>query len=190
MITTVEGGMVFTDDQTLNRRMRMIRSQGEDPARKYHHIELGHNFRMTELHAAIGLAQLAKLDALLQERRQMARGYDALFSGTALPISSNLAEAGNSYFLYSLGVDHRDEAMVRLKQRGIETRACYPIPLYCQPIFKSARKYSCPITRQTCDRILNPPMFHGLTQHQQQRVAIEIRNVLRELASPSLRKAV
>jgi len=128
-ITTVEGGMVFTDDPKLNRRLRTIRSQGEDPHRKYYHIELGHNFRMTELQAAIGLAQLTKLDALLEERQQLATEYQRLFAHTGLQSPPGLPFAGNSYFLYSLLVPHRDDVMKKLKQRGIDTRACYTLPL-------------------------------------------------------------
>jgi perosamine synthetase len=84
-ITTVEGGMVFTDDPNLNRRLRMLRSQGEDPDQKYYHAELGHNFRMTELQAAIGLAQVKKLDDLLEDRQQLAAEYRRLFADSDSP---------------------------------------------------------------------------------------------------------
>jgi dTDP-4-amino-4,6-dideoxygalactose transaminase len=189
-ITTIEGGMVFTDDKKLDRRLRMIRSQGEDPGRKYYHIELGHNFRMTELQAAIGLAQLTKLDALLAERKQLANEYRKLFATTGLKSPPGLSASDNSYFLYSLLVPNRDEVMKRLKLRGIDTRACYPLPLYDQPIFRSLNRPSCPVTETACAGILNPPMFHGLTKSDQERVATELVNVLAELESAPMRKAV
>ncbi len=189
-ITTIEGGMVFTDDPKLNRRLRMIRSQGEDPARKYHHIELGHNFRMTELQAAIGLAQLTKLDALLQERQKLANQYHDLFAAAGLESPEGLNQKGNSYFLYSLLIPHRDAVIKRLKQVGIDTRACYPLPLYDQPIFRSQHRPHCPVTETICASILNPPMFHGLSRDDQNRVASELKNVLAELNAPPLRKAV
>jgi dTDP-4-amino-4,6-dideoxygalactose transaminase len=189
-ITTVEGGMVFTDDPKLDRRLRMIRSQGEDPNRKYYHIELGHNFRMTELQAAIGLAQITKLDALLDERQKMAAEYRRLFGNTGLQSPPGLPSAGNSYFLFSLLVPHRDAVMNRLKQRGIDTRACYPLALYDQPIFRSQKRPNCPVTETACAGIFNPPMFHGLTKADQQRVADELMDVLAELDAPPLRKAV
>jgi perosamine synthetase len=190
MITTIEGGMVFTDDAKLDRRLRMIRSQGEDPSRKYHHIELGHNFRMTELQAAIGLAQLTKLDSLLEERRQIASEYARLFAQSGLKSPPGLPFAGNSYFLFSLLVPHRDQVMSRLKQQGIETRACYPLSLYDQPIFRTVNRPNCPVTETACSGILNPPMFHGLTRSDQQRVATELQNILAELDAPALRKAI
>src|SRR5439155_6280210 len=107
-MTTVEGGMVFTDDPALARRMRIIRSQGEDPQRKYYHIELGHNFRMTELQAAIGLAQVTKLDALLADRQTLAAQYRSEFAPLGLSSPVGLNNAGNSYFLFSLMVPNRD----------------------------------------------------------------------------------
>jgi perosamine synthetase len=189
-MTTVEGGMVFTDDESLARRMRIIRSQGEDPQHKYHHVELGHNFRMTEIHAAIGLAQLGKLDALLAHRQTLANQYRHEFAALGLSSPMGIPGGQNGYFLYSLLVPQRDRIMARLKQRGIDTRACYPLPLYAQPIFERYRKQDCPVTEETCARILNPPMFFGLTQMQQQRVAAELWGAMEELAPSELRKAV
>jgi perosamine synthetase len=188
-ITTVEGGMVFTDDEALARRMRIIRSQGEDPGRKYYHIELGHNFRMTELQAAIGLAQLTKLDALLADRQSLATEYRNLFAPMGLASPTGFPGSRNSYFLYSLLVPQRDEIAARLKSRGVDTRVCYPIPLYAQPIFRQFKTPRCPVAEQACSTILNPPMFYGLTQAQQQRVATELSSALTSLAPQTLRAA-
>ncbi len=189
-MTTVEGGMVFTDDESLARRMRIIRSQGEDPQQKYHHIELGHNFRMTELQAAIGLAQLGKLDALLADRQALAAQYKTEFAPLGLTTPIGLPNARNSYFLYSLLVPHRDQLVARLKQSGVDTRVCYPRPLYSQPIFKNQRNHYCPVTEEICATILNPPMFFGLTTTQQHRVATELRAALNDIAPSEVRKAV
>jgi perosamine synthetase len=183
-ITTVEGGMVFTDDPNLNRRLRMLRSQGEDPDQKYYHAELGHNFRMTELQAAIGLAQVKKLDDLLEDRQQLAAEYRRLFAESDSP-----AGLPGAHFLYSLMVPNRDAVMAAMKSRGIDMRACYPRPLYDQPIFRSTHRPSCPVTENVAQRIINPPMFHGLTKQQQLRVAVEMRNVIEGLTVKPLRKA-
>jgi dTDP-4-amino-4,6-dideoxygalactose transaminase len=189
-MTTVEGGMVFTDDQTLAKRMKIIRSQGEDPQRKYYHIELGHNFRMTELQAAIGLAQLGKLDALLADRQTLAANYQSEFASLGLSTPSGISGSHNSHFLYSLLVPNRDQIATQMKQRGVETRVCYPIPLYTQPIFKQYASQICPVTEETCSRILNPPMFFGLSSDQQRRVANELKSALQNLEPLQLRKAV
>jgi perosamine synthetase len=188
-MTTVEGGMVFTDDEALARRMRIIRSQGEDPHRKYHHIELGHNYRMTELQAAIGLAQLEKLDALLADRQSLAAEYQTLFARHGLTSPGGLPHASNSHFLYTLLVPQRDAVAARLKSRGIDTRVCYPMPLYRQPIFRHLRTPRCPITEETCATILNPPMFYGLTAAQQWRVANELAEAITTLCPRELRAA-
>jgi dTDP-4-amino-4,6-dideoxygalactose transaminase len=181
-ITTIEGGMIFTDDPALSRRMRIIRSQGEDPQRKYHHIELGHNFRMTELQAAIGLAQLGKLDALLADRQQLARQYQTELADLGLSTPSGVPGGHNGHFLFSLLLPDRDRVAQRLKTRGIETRVCYPLPLYDQPILKQYKTERCPVAETTCAAILNPPMFFGLTRMQQQRVAHALRDALDQSA--------
>lgn len=189
-MTTVEGGMVFTDDDTLARRMRLIRSQGEDPTRKYHHIELGHNFRMTEIQAAIGLSQLEKLDALLADRQSLAARYRSLFAPLGLPIPASLSGARNSYFLFSLLTPRRDEIADRLRKQGIDTRICYPKPIYAQPIFSHLKPIPCPVAEWACESILNPPMFFGLTLEQQMRVALELRVALKALPAAEARIAI
>lgn len=188
-MTTVEGGMVFTDDDALARRMRIIRSQGEDPDRKYHHIELGHNFRMTELHAAIGLAQLDKLDALLADRQALAARYRRLFAPLGLQMPAGVPGGKDSHFLFSLLVPERDAVADRLKARGVETRVCYPLPLYAQPIFAKYKSARCPVAERACKTILNPPMFFGLTPGQQERVAAELEAALSAVGTGSLRAA-
>ena len=191
-ITTIEGGMLFTDDEQIARRLRIMRSQGEDPQRKYYHVELGHNFRMTEMQAAIGLAQLRKLDDLLADRRMLAMRYAAEFANLGLETPQGLPYAHNSHFLYTLLVPERDAVAARLKQRGIETRSCYPLPLYRQPIFQHLIAEPCPVTERVAASILNPPMFYGLSAPQQKRVARELTAALEQLAprDQALREAV
>jgi perosamine synthetase len=181
-MTTIEGGMVLTDDEAISQRIRIIRSQGEDPHRKYHHIELGHNFRMTELQAAIGLAQMAKLDDLLESRCVLASRYRTEFSARGLEMPTSLPSAESGNFLFSLLMPQRDSVMARLKQRGIEMRACYPTPLYEQPIFTQYKTGICPVSEDICSKIINPPMFFGMTMGQQQRVVSEMLSAMQELS--------
>lgn len=191
-ITTVEGGMLFTDDAQIARRLRIMRSQGEDPDRKYFHVELGHNFRMTEMQAAIGLAQIRKLDDLLANRRQLAARYTTELAPLGMGNPPGIAGSHNSHFLYTLQVPQRDAVAARLKQRGIETRACYPLPLYDQPIFQHLRVDRCPVTERVAASILNPPMFLGLTAMQQKRIVLELRLAIESLAptDAGMREAV
>lgn len=189
-MTTIEGGMVFTDDDAMARKLRIIRSQGEDPSRKYHHIELGHNFRMTELAAAIGLAQLGKLDVMLAERQRSASLYRNEFTAAGFVSPPGLPNAHSGNFLFSLMAPCRDEVVARLKSRGIDSRCCYPTPLYAQPIFQSQKTEPCPITEDACAKILNPPLFYGITDIQQRRVVMETINAVADLAGERYRKAV
>jgi len=179
-MTTVEGGMVFTDDETLARRMRIIRSQGEDPRRKYYHVEVGHNFRMTELQAAIGLAQLGKLDAFLGDRQRLAARYRTELAGMGLRMPSQLPDGHNSHFLFTILIDNRDEVADRLRQSGVETRICYPIPLYAQPILRKYKTRHCPVAEEACSAVLNLPIFYGMTAAQQRHITDELRETLRE----------
>jgi perosamine synthetase len=179
-MTTIEGGMVFTDDETLARRMRIIRSQGEDPHRKYHHVELGHNFRMTEIQAAIGIAQLGKLDAFLADRQKTAAHYRAEFTSMGLRTPSQLPLGHDSHFLFTILIGNRDEVADRLKRCGVETRICYPIPLYAQPILWRYKTRRCPVAEEACATVLNLPMFFGMTAAQQHYVMDGLRNALRE----------
>ena len=188
-ITTVEGGMCFTDDADVARQMRLLRSHGEDPARKYHHVALGHNFRMTELQAAIGLAQLDKLDELLAGRQAFATRYAELLEGSGLATPPGLAAGHNSRFLFTVLVPQRDAVMAQLKRDGIETRACYPVPLYRQPIFAGTAAVDCPVAEMACGQILNPPMFHGLTAAQQGRVVAALTDAVEQLTTVRTRKA-
>jgi perosamine synthetase len=181
-MTTVEGGMVFTDDEKLARRMRIIRSQGEDPQRKYHHIELGHNFRMTELQAAIGLVQLGKLDDFLKSRAKLAERYRSAFEAAGISMPSAIGGGQSSHFLFSLLVEGRDRLAARLKERGIETRICYPIPLYDQPILQRFKQQRCPETERACANIVNLPMFFGMSDAQQRRIIDEVIEAAGELA--------
>lgn len=187
-MTTVEGGMLFTDDAQIARRLRIMRSQGEDPDRKYFHVELGHNFRMTELQAAIGLAQLGKLDAFLADRRAAAMRYTTDFAPLGLGNPPGLPYSHNSHFLYTILVPQRDKVAMRLRERGIETRSCYPLPLYDQPVFRHLKAQRCPVTEQVAATILNPPMFYGLTEQQQKRIASELSSILQDITP--LREAV
>ncbi|HEY8667003.1 MAG TPA: DegT/DnrJ/EryC1/StrS family aminotransferase, partial [Tepidisphaeraceae bacterium] len=191
-MTTIEGGMIFTDDAAIARRLRMLRSQGEDPGRKYYHIEIGHNFRMTEMQAAIGLMQLEKLDRLLAARQVLASRYHAHLAALGLPVPPGIPKSHNSYFLYALLVPQRDEIAARLKLQGIETRSCYPLPLYRQPVFEHLKHEICQVAEQACQSILNPPMFFGMTSEQQRRVARELAAAIEAIAPEhgELRKAV
>jgi perosamine synthetase len=170
-ITTVEGGMIFTQDDSIAAKLRMMRNQGEDPQRKYIHLLLGTNARMTDLQAAIGLRQLEKIEAILKKRNSVGNAYYAAFKGNKKIKLPQIREgARNAWFFAPILVENRDAVALELKNEGIDTRVAYPLPVYEQPFFKSYRNksqsYDCPNARWMTERVLDLPLFHGITGEQ------------------------
>jgi len=182
VLTTVEGGAIFTDDDALARRLRIVRNQGEDSERKYVHVELGYNARLTDLQAAIGLAQLRKREKILSRRAELARAYaEGLrdLDGVRLPRTRRGCfpdcprPAGccrSSWFFYPILVPERDRVAEALREEEIETRICYPMPVYEQPFYRArdrrAGGHDCPNAVAVTGRVINLPMFHQLTAAQ------------------------
>jgi len=180
LITTIEGGMLFTNSMDTCETLRRLRNQGEDASRKYHHVEVGMNARMTDLQAAIGLVQLEKLEEIVRVRRGLARKYNELFANCPNIELFPELDAGcqRGWFFYPVLVDGRDLVAQKLRDKGIDTRIAYPLPVYRQDAIgclDSARNAFCPNAEVLCSRVLNLPMFHGLNEDDQGRIADELR---------------
>ena len=197
-LTTIEGGMIFADDVETREQLRMMRNQGEAPQRKYHHAVLGYNARMSDLHAAVGLAQLRRLADILSRRRQIAEYYlELLTSVPGVRLEAGCGKNGgqgndgrgedceNGWFLFPVFVNHRDEIAARLAAAGVDTRVCYPMPVYRQ---ESIRNYlrsesvePCPVAEEITSSVLNLPMYHDLETHDIEFVvealAVAVRDV-------------
>jgi perosamine synthetase len=141
VITTGEGGMITTSDHQLYERMMLLRDHGMKKSKRYWHELAGFNYRMTNLQAAVGLAQLEQIDKFLSARRNVADQYTKCLSGVdgiTLPPEMNWAH--NIYWLYSILTDEaitgitRDEFIRLLGARGVETRPFF-YPLHNQPPF-------------------------------------------------------
>ena len=181
-MTTGEGGMLTTHDAGLADRVRLLREHGM--RRRYHHESLGYNFRMTDIHAAIGLAQLARLPALTERRRQIAARYDAELRGVAIP----RARAGvtHVYHQYTLRVPHRDEFAARLAELGVGTGIYYPIPVHRQEAFE-ALGYgggSFPVSERLSAEVLSIPVHPSLTDAEVDAVVAAVNQVAAEHAAP------
>jgi perosamine synthetase len=164
IITTGEGGMVTTADAELEARLRLYRGQGMDPQRRYWFPVVGYNYRMTNVAAAIGLAQLERVDHLLAARRQVASWYIECLSDAGddvvLPVEEPYAH--HVYWIYNVllqaGVD-RDEVMRRLDADGIETRPTF-FPMHVLPPYaEDPARF--PVADDTARRGVNLPT-HGL----------------------------
>lgn len=171
LMTTIEGGMIFTEDDAMAAHMRMMRNQGEDPERKYVHPVLGTNARMTDMQAAIGLRQLDKFDVILEKRRRIAERYYARFAGNPGIVMPKVRPGGlNSWFFAPILVENRDAVAKALKGAGVDTRVAYPMPAYEQPFYaryaEPGVRIHCPNAKWMTERVLNLPMFHEMTDAQ------------------------
>jgi len=140
-ITTGEGGMVVTDDPTLAGVMRSLRNQGRDTDGTWlRHVRLGYNYRLDELSAAIGVAQLERLDELRRGRARVARAYESVLGGrdwVTLPRAG--ADESVDWFVYVVRLDpeiDRDGLIGRLAEFGVSARP-YFAPLHLQPFYRA-----------------------------------------------------
>jgi perosamine synthetase len=152
IITTGEGGMVVTNDERLAKQLRLLRNLAFGQPRFLHEVP-GYNFRMTGMQAALGLAQLAKIDRLIEDRRRVARMYNAALAGIAeLQLPVELPWAKNVYWMYSVVLKparghRRDELLDFLRANGVDTRTMF-CPMNMQPFLKQQagyREIACPI---------------------------------------------
>lgn len=164
--------MVFTNKISLRDEILVRRNQGEAKGEKYKHVRLGTNARMNDLQAAIGLVQLRKLPRFLKERKMIAQRYDQLFASKKDRISvaaTKHKDSSNAYFFYPVLVENRDGmARALLEKYGIDTRIAYPMPVYEQKAYASGdlkfRKTKCPVAEEITSKILNLPIFPGMSE--------------------------
>ncbi len=164
-VTTVEGGAIQTNRDDVVERLRLVRSHGEGKE-KYVHVELGLNFRPTDLQSAIGIAQLAKADHYIALRDRIARRYmDRLSSHLTFQAVPDYATRPTWMILMVLAKDRteRDRLNTHLNSHGVDTRIPWP-PIHRQPYF-TARfpPVACPVADATFDRALSLPIGNALT---------------------------
>lgn len=186
-ITTGEGGMILTDDEHLAEKCRSLRNLCFQPARRFVHEELGWNFRMTNLQAALGVAQLERLDEFVDRKRIMGRIYNELFAkqkNIELP-PSKTEYSENIYWVYGIVLkDHvpfdAQEASRRLLELGVGTRPFF-WPMHEQPVFHKIglfKSESCPVSERIARRGFYIPSGLALTEEQMTKVAEAVNRVL------------
>lgn len=180
-MTTGEGGMVTTDDADLAERIRLLREHGMKV--RYHHDLVGYNFRMTDLGAAIGLAQLPKLTAANERRRAIAARYDAELRGVLTPTVR--AGVTHVYHQYTIRVRERDAFAVRLGEFGVGSGIYYPIPVHRQKPFIALGygNETYPVTERLTEQVLSIPVHPGLTDDEVSTVIGAVNQVAAELGS-------
>jgi perosamine synthetase len=184
-VTTGEGGMVITDDAALAIRLRQTKGQGQSLTRRYWHEVLGFNYRMTNLAAAIGTAQMERLPMILERKRALAAQYRALLASAPVIFQEPLPETVGSDWMVSLllpqGTD-RDLVMSTLLSEGIETRPVF-YPAHHMPMYRSPLHL--PVAESIAMRGISLPSYPGLTGQDVERVAAALRSALRAQSNGS-----
>jgi perosamine synthetase len=171
IVTTGEGGAVTTDDDDLAQRLRLLRGQGMDPGRRYWFLETGFNYRMTNVAAAIGVAQLERMEEMLERRQQIGVLYTDLLSeveGIVLPTQRPEAQRVN--WLYTIRVsglstDERNALIDRLQVDGIETRPVF-YPLHIMPPYMTQPAASFPVAERIGAEGISLPTHTMLTDEE------------------------
>ncbi len=154
----------MTNNNEMARKARLLRNHGQ--SKKYHHIALGYNYRMTELSAVIGLAQLKKLDKNNERRIENAEmlneGIRKIQGLTPPPVDEYVKHV---FYQYVIRVEEdypleRNELANHLKKRCIGTAVHYPLPIYRQPFYRELGydNVTCPVTEESCERVLSLPV--------------------------------
>jgi perosamine synthetase len=186
-VTTGEGGMVLTSDDALAERCRNLRNLCFGKTRRFVHEELGWNFRMSNLQAAVGVAQMERLPQTLEKKRQIGVWYDELLADVAdlerLPARTDCAE--NIYWVYGVVLKNSvpldaEEATKRMGTKGIGTRPFF-WPMHEQPVFRKMglfRGVSCPVAERIARRGFYIPSGVALTRDQAGQVAEALQQLL------------
>ena len=180
-MTTGEGGIITTDDAAVADRARLLREHGMRI--RYQPEVLGFNFRMTDIHASIGLAQLDKLPAANDRRRAIAARYDAELSGVATPAVR--PGAVHVYHQYTLRVGDRDRFAQLLADKGVGSNVYYPVPIHRQEPFVAyaAADASLPVTEELTGQILSIPVYPSLTDAEVEVIIGAVNEVARTVGS-------
>ena len=193
IITTAEGGMALTNDEALANKMALLRSHGitRDPAQMtreadgpwyYQQIDLGFNYRMTELQAALGVTQMERLDQYVARRHQLARRYDDLLTGLPVTAPWQPADSYSGLHLYVIRLQldkiqktHR-QVFEALRELGIGVNLHY-IPVHTQPYYERMgfKPDDFPQSQTYYQEAISIPMFQTMTDEQQDEVIAALR---------------
>lgn len=196
IITTGEGGMVLTNDVTLYEKLRLYRNHGitrdvsrmtheSDGSWYYQQIELGFNYRMTDIQAALGYSQMQRLDVFVKRRRELAARYNELLKDLPLITPYVIPEAIPSWHIYVVRIDFgrvrkkKQEIFDEMKAKGIVLNLHY-IPVHTQPYYERLghRPEECPVALKYYHGAMTLPLYYGLTDEEQDAIVGELREVL------------
>jgi UDP-4-amino-4,6-dideoxy-N-acetyl-beta-L-altrosamine transaminase len=196
VVTSAEGGAAMTNSEELAERMNRLRSHGttRDPALmqgepdgpwSYQALELGWNYRMTDVHAALGASQMRRLDGYVARRAELADRYDRMLANSGLSLPARDPGVSSGWHLYVVGWNEaasglsRREAFERLREAGIGVQIHY-IPVHLQPYFRAMgfKPGQFPNAEAHYGRALTLPLYATLTEKQQDSVVDELYGLL------------
>ena len=188
-LTTGEGGMITSNEPAVADFCSRLRHQGYS-AQPYVHDRIGYNFRMTEVEAAIGLAQLRKLGRINDRRRSIASLYDTAIPSDRLQRPRVAESACHVFHQYTLRLGSkdgtaghqaaaraRDLARQALDRAGVETGVYYPVPVHRQPPYRQFNGIACPNAERASEDMLSIPVHHSLSDAEVEYVAEQVRRL-------------
>lgn len=191
-ITTGEGGMIMTNDEELYRKLILFRSHGitrdenqmlaNEGSWYYEQLDLGYNYRITDIQCALGLSQMNKLDKFVARRRELVTRYQDAFKGAEEVVTPvMLEECNSSWHLYVIQVKNRKEVFEKLRKAGIGVNVHY-IPVYHHPYYRQ-NGYAdvvCPNAERLYEGMISLPLYPHLTNQQQDYVVEKVLEYVRE----------
>ena len=186
IITTIEGGAIFTNNSRTYEQLKTLRNIGEPSNKKYIHTHLGTNARMTEIQAAIGLSQFDKLKHFVEKRKKICIMYNQILKDSKniiqLPTIENKNKKSANFF-YPILINNRDKVAKILRESyDIDTRVAYPMPIYNQPIYKnnklSFKKEICKNAEFVTSKILNLPLYPNMKKSDILYVTDSLKKIL------------
>jgi perosamine synthetase len=177
----------MTNDEELAERIRILRDHGMNPKKRYWHDVVGFNYRMTNLQAALGLAQLGKIERFVERKRRIAKIYtEELSSIEGVTLHPEMSWAKCVYWLYSILIDNkkmkitRDKLAEKLEENGIETRKFF-YPLHEMPAYQKYARFVYPISSKISRQGLNLPSSTKLSEEDVKYITQRIRESLMEV---------
>lgn len=195
-VTTAEGGIIVTDDDKLYEKMMLFRSHGitrnEDLMDEHHgpwyyeQVDLGYNYRLTDLQCALGISQMDKLDSFITRRREIVSKYNEAFSdldAINTPFEEDFSNSGWHIYVITLNLDKltvgRKEVFEALQKENIGVNVHY-LPVYLHPYYKKLgyEKGLCPVAEDIYNRMITLPLFPAMTENDVQDVITAVKKVI------------
>lgn len=197
IITTGEGGMVLTNSEDLYEKLSLYRSHGitrdeklmqgeSDGSWYYEQVDLGFNYRMTDIQAALGYSQMDRLEEFIARRRQLAKRYDELLRELPVKCPFQHGDTNSSWHIYVVRVDfnnltiNKKQLFAQMREQGIVLNLHY-IPVHLQPYYRNLgfKHGYAPNSEKYYDEVFTLPLYYSLTDKQQDRIVNVLKEVLR-----------